>query len=180
MKQLIDNVFGGVSGLIVMAIICLMGLAMNFSGAEGAAPLLFFGMTALAADKKIEYTDGVELGYPVINGDIIYAGALTCVNAAGYALPGSDTAGLIFIGVSREHADNHDGAAGDIKVTVRRKGVFKMTLATAISIANTGDKVYLVDDQTVDLAANCTNDICCGTIAGYIDSTHAWVDIEQT
>ena len=41
-----------------------------------------------------------------------------------------------------------------------------------------GDNVFLVDDQTVDLAGNCTNDIFCGVIAGYIDTTHAWIDIE--
>jgi len=53
-----------------------------------------------------------------------------------------------------------------------------MTLGTAITQANVGDNVFLVDDQTVDIAANTTNDIFCGIIAAYIDSTHAWVDIE--
>lgn len=135
-------------------------------------------MAPLTADKKIEYTEGIELSFPVVNAGIIYSGALVCVNAAGYALPGSDTSGLIFQGVAREQADNRLGAAGAKKVTLRRRGVFKMTLGHTISIANIGDKVYIVDDQTVDLEANVSNKVFCGLIAGYIDSTHAWVDIE--
>ena len=132
----------------------------------------------LAADKAIEYTEGVELGIPVVNADIIYGGALTCVNAAGYAVPGADTAGLIFMGVANARADNSSGAAGAIKVPVRRRGLIKMTLATAITIANVGDEVFLVDDESVDLTANVTNKIFCGIIADYIDTTHAMVDIE--
>lgn len=135
-------------------------------------------MTALTADKKTEYTEGVEISIPVDDGDKIYAGSLVCVNADGYAVPGADTAGLIFMGVAREQADNTNGQDGDINVTVRRRGLFKMAFATAISAANVGDNVFLADDQTVDLAANVTNDIFCGIIAGYIDTSHAWVDIE--
>ena len=135
-------------------------------------------MTVLAADKQTEYREGVEISIPVVNADIIYAGALVCVNAAGYALPGADTAGLIFEGIARECVDNSLGNAGDLNVTVRRRGLFKMLFNTAISIANVGDNVFIVDDQTVDLTANTTNDIFCGVIAEYIDTTHAWVDIE--
>lgn len=135
-------------------------------------------MTALAEDKAIEYTDGVELAFPVINADIIYGGSLVCVNAAGYALPGADTAGLIFEGIAAERVDNSLGAVGDKKITLKRRGLFKMLFNTAISQANIGDNVFIVDDQTVDVAANTTNDIFCGVIAEYIDTTHAMVDIE--
>jgi hypothetical protein len=132
----------------------------------------------LAADKALQYTEGVELSFPVVATDIIYAGSLVCVNAAGYALPGADTAGLIFQGIAVEQVDNSTGNAGDKTVVLRRRGLIKMTLGTAISQANVGDNVFLVDDESVDIAAQTTNDIFCGIIAGYIDSTHAWVDIE--
>jgi hypothetical protein len=133
---------------------------------------------ALSADKALQYTEGVELSFPVVAADIIYACSLVCVNAAGYALPGSDTAGLIFQGIAVEQVDNSLGDAGDKTVVLRRRGLIKMTLGTAISQANVGDNVFLVDDESVDIAAQTTNDIFCGIIAGYIDSTHAWVDIE--
>ncbi len=135
-------------------------------------------MTALAADKSIEYREGVEISCPVDDGDKIYGGALVAVNAAGYLVPGSDTAGLIFMGVSTEQKDNTLGQDGDLVCNIRRRGLFKCTLGHSISQANVGDNVFLVDDQTVDVAAQTTHDIFCGIIAEYIDSTHAWIDIE--
>jgi len=135
-------------------------------------------MTQLSADLSIQRRDGVDLEFPVATSQTIYGGALTAVNAAGYALPGSDTSGLIFEGVAMGRVDNSLGGNGDKDVVLKRRGLWKMTLGTAISQANVGDNVFLVDDQTVDLAGNVTHDIFCGVIAGYIDSTHAWVDIE--
>jgi len=135
-------------------------------------------MTALAEDKSVEYTEGVELAIPVDDADKIYGGAFVCVNAAGYAVEGADTAGLIFMGLATEQKDNTDGDDGDLDIVVRRRGLVKAILDTAITQANVGDNVFLVDDQTVDLAANVTNNIFCGIIAGYIDTTHAWIDIE--
>jgi hypothetical protein len=132
----------------------------------------------LSADKALEYKDGVEAELPVINGDCIYGGSFVCVNAAGYALPGADTAGLIFMGIATERADNTSGALGAIKVPVRRRGLIKATLGTAITIANVGDNVFLVDDESVDVTAQTTNDIFCGIITEFIDTTHAMIDIE--
>jgi hypothetical protein len=178
MKKSIEKIFGGMTMFVAVMIVCVAAVAAKaFGWDDGSAPLVLFG-TVLAADKAIQYTEGVELGFPVINADIIYAGALVSVNAAGYAVPGADSAGQIFVGVATERKDNSSGGAGDLSVAVRRRGLFKMTFATAITQANVGDNVFLVDDDSVDLAANVTNKIFCGIIAAYIDSTHAWVDIE--
>jgi len=135
-------------------------------------------MTALTEDKQIELQDGVEKAFLVAGSQKIFGGALTCVNAAGYALEGSDTAGLIFQGISMEQKDNSSGSNGDLSIVLRRRGLIKVIMDTAITIANIGDNVFLVDDQTVDLSGNVSNNIFCGIIAGYIDTTHAWIDIE--
>ena len=135
-------------------------------------------MTALADDKKLEYTEGVEVSTPVGASQTLYAGGFGCVNADGYAVPGADTANLIFQGIIREYVDNSSGSNGDDDVIMRRRGLVKALMGTAITQANVGDEVYLADDQTVDLVANVTNNIFCGIIAGYIDTTHAWIDIE--
>ncbi len=135
-------------------------------------------MTALAEDKQAHRKDGVLLGFEMAAAETVYGGSLSCINAAGYALPGSDTSGLIFEGVAEEQVDNSSGSNGDLTVILRRRGLFKMLFDTAITIANVGDNVFLVDDQTVDLTANVTHNIFCGVIAEYIDTTHAWVDIE--
>jgi hypothetical protein len=177
MKRTIESIFGSMRSFIILSIVCLIAIGVKAFGLDDMTTVGMFGMT-LAADKALEYTEGVELGFPVINADIIYAGSLVCVNAAGYALPGSDTSGLIFQGVAVERVDNSTGNAGDKTVRLRRRGLIKMKLATAITQANVGDNVFLVDDESVDIAAQTTNDIFCGIIAGYIDSTHAWVDIE--
>lgn len=133
---------------------------------------------ALSADKKTEYKQGVEIPAPVATLTKIFAGAWTAVNAARYLVPGADTAGLIFHGISRQYVDNSLGGNGDLSCLVHRRGLIKATLATAITQANVGDDVFLVDDETLDVTANVTNKIFCGIIAEYIDSTHAWVDIE--
>jgi len=135
-------------------------------------------MTALRADKQILRQEGNELDFPVAASQTIYAGALVCVNANGYALPGADTANLIFQGIALEQKDNSSGSNGDLDVVLQRRGLIKVILDTAISQANVGDNVFLVDDQTVDLTANVDNNIFCGIIAQYIDSTHAYIDIE--
>ena len=135
-------------------------------------------MTALTEDKQIELQDGVEKDFPVAATEKIFGGALACVNANGYALEGSDTSGLIFQGIAMDQKDNTDGSDGDLDVVLRRRGLVKAIMGTAITQANVGDNVFLVDDQTVDLTANVTHNIFCGIIAAYIDTTHAWIDIE--
>jgi len=135
-------------------------------------------MTALTEDKKLEYREGVEISCPVDDGDTIYGGAFVCVNADGYLVDGADESGLIFHGVSLEQKDNSSGSDGDLECQIRRRGLVKALFDTAISQANVGDNAYLVDDQTVDVVGNVTYAIFCGIIAEYIDTTHAWIDIE--
>lgn len=135
-------------------------------------------MTALAEDFSVQLQDGVEEDVPVIASDCIYGGSFVCVDADGYANPGSDTSGLIFMGVATARADNSDGANGDISVVLRRRGLVYATFGTAISQATVGDNVFLVDDQTVDVTANVTHNIFCGILAKYVDTTHGWIDIE--
>jgi hypothetical protein len=133
-------------------------------------------MAALTEDRNTMRKDGKVIPLPVVANDCIFGGSLTAVNAAGYLNPGSDTAGLIFAGVADDRADNTGGAAGDINCNVRRHGLYLFAIAAA-TVANIGDDAYLVDDQTVGLAATTTNDIKCGTIWGVESATSVWVDI---
>lgn len=135
-------------------------------------------MTALAQDRDTRRKDGVQLDLEVAASQTIYGGAFVCVNAAGYALEGSDTSGLIFQGVAKARVDNSSGSNGDKSVVVQRRGLHLAILDTAITIANVGDNVFLVDDQTVDVVANVSNNIYCGVIAQYVTTTLAYIDIE--
>lgn len=104
----------------------------------------------------------------------IWMGAGVCITAAGYAVPASDTAGLITWGRAEQTIDNSAGAAGDLYIEVA-KGVFAWN-ASGLAQANIGDVVTWVDDNTVGLAAATTNDINAGTLEE-IDpvSGEAWV-----
>jgi hypothetical protein len=105
----------------------------------------------------------------------IYAGAGVCINAAGFAVPAGDTAGLITWGRAESQVDNA-GAAGDLYIEVSR-GVFAFD-ASGLAQADIGSPVTWVDDHTVGLAAATTNDIVAGVLEE-IDpvSAEAWVAI---
>lgn len=133
-------------------------------------------MTALGADRKTSYREGIEVEYKAAVSAKIYAGSLVCLNASGYAAPGADTASFKFVGVAMEHVDNSDGQNGDVTVRVRRKGVFRFA-ASGMAITDIGAAVMVADDQTV--AKDTTNDIACGKIAEFISATEVGVDIDM-
>jgi hypothetical protein len=135
-------------------------------------------MAALTADRNTHWAEGDIRGYKVAASTKIYAGSLVALNASGYAVPGADTASFKFLGVAHEYIDNSSGANGDKTVTVRRKGIHRFA-AAGMAITNIGDAVYLVNDQTVGLAATTTNDIACGKIAEFISATEVGVDIDK-
>jgi hypothetical protein len=132
---------------------------------------------SLSKDRRLERKDGVEQGFPVKTGSTIYGGALVATDATGYLVRGSDTAALIFQGVAMERQDNALGQNGDLTCIVRRRGLIACLIAAATQ-ADVGKNVFLADDQTVALTASSTNKIFCGVIAGIIDGTTVWVDIE--
>jgi hypothetical protein len=48
-----------------------------------------------------------------------------------------------------------------------------------MTIANTGEGVYALDDQTVGLTASAANDVACGRISEFLSATAVFVDIER-
>ena len=134
-------------------------------------------MPILTEDRNTTRKDGILVPTPMVADDIVYGGSLAAVNAAGYLLPASDTAGLIMHGVADARSDNTGGAAGDISCNVRRRGLFLFKMATAITQANVGDNVFIADDNSVDLAANVDNNILAGVIAEFYSVNLAWIDI---
>jgi len=135
-------------------------------------------MTALTGDRRLERRDGVELDFPVAAATRIYGGALVATNTSGYLVPGGDTAGYKFAGVASGWFDNTSGANGELIAVVRRRGVINCAIASAVQ-ADVGKSVFLADDQTVAFAAGTENKIYVGVIAGVIDGTNVWVDIDR-
>jgi hypothetical protein len=133
-------------------------------------------MAALTKDRATPYRDGIEIEFPVAANIKIYAGSLVCANTSGYALPAADTAGLRFLGVALEQADNTGGANGAKSVRLRRSGAFEFD-AASITQAMVGTAMYVVDDHTIDDAAGPVNDIRIGILVKYVADTKGWVDI---
>lgn len=132
-------------------------------------------MAALSADTVVNYqeVEGAIYEYPMVASDIIYKGALVSINSAGYALPAGDNSGDVgVVGIALEQADNSSGSAGDISVKVL-SGIVIKSLATAADVGQTsvGVKATVSDDQTVDIAANTTNDVTAGMITKYVSSS---------
>ena len=135
-------------------------------------------MSGLTKDRNTVRKQGEYASYPVKAATKIYAGSIVCIGTDGYALPGSDTAGLKFAGVSRGAADNSGGTGGALSVEVWRRGSFELS-ASGMAASNVGDAVYVVDDHTVGLAAQTANDVPCGKVAEFSSSASVYVDIAR-
>jgi hypothetical protein len=138
-------------------------------------------MAALTADKIVHTKGSLRRGsYKVKAATIIYCGALVCLDANGWAIPASDTAGITdVVGVATAKADNAAGGNGDILVTVEFGGDFLIDVGAGITQDDVGRSAYVVDDQTATDVAAATNDIYIGPIRKYVAGTtnKAWIGV---
>lgn len=132
-------------------------------------------MTTLAADVLRDYQLGEQEDYPVIAADIIYQGAAVGENGSGYARPLQ--AGDPFLGFALGPVDNSTGSAGDLSVTVRRRGsiVLDVTGASAVT-ANDRPIVYAADDNDFTLTAGTNTPI--GRVQRWVESGKAVVEYD--
>jgi len=128
-------------------------------------------MTAITARKDVRRQEAVILPFPLAAATKIVEGALVNVNAAGYAVNATDTTGERCVGVASQECDNTTGAAGDADAIVWTGGAIDVLTNFSATIANVGDKVYVVDNQTVDLAAVTTNDVLVGVIVAVLSTS---------
>lgn len=135
-------------------------------------------MSALTKDRNTVRRLGEYAVYPVKGGKVVFAGGMVCLGADGYALPAADIAGLKFAGVARGYVDNSGGADGALSVEVWRKGSFELA-CSGMTVANAGDAVYVLDDQTVGLAGAATNDVACGRASEVVSGSRVYVDIDR-
>lgn len=108
-------------------------------------------MTATTEDRDSLRHDGYQFSAPVAAATTFRVGTIAALDASGDAVEGSETAGLVALGVSREHVDNSAGAAGDEKVEIdaRPHGFENSSGGDEITRAEIGDLCYIVDNQTV-------------------------------
>jgi hypothetical protein len=106
----------------------------------------------------------------------IYAGTMVSLNAAGNAIPAADTASTRVVGRAASTVVNA-GSAGDLSIVIER-GAFKYnnSAANPVTIASIGLPCFVVDDNTVAVAAGPTNDIKAGIVLR-VDSDGVVVDL---
>lgn len=142
----------------------------------GAVPLrLGFAAASDAIDTPSRGGDAIAL--PIKAATIIYSGTLVAIDAAGWAVPASDTAGLKVIGRAEETVDNSAGANGDLRIVVAR-GVFLFSNSgtNPVAQANVGATCVVEDDNTV--STDTAQDIVAGLVVEVV-SDGVWVDTRR-
>ena len=131
---------------------------------------------ALSSDRKTPRRSGDTRVFGVAAGAAIHAGALTCINSSGYAVPGSVSTALKAVGRACESEDNASGANGVRSVRVET-GIFRFNNSAAadeITAADISADCFVVDDETVAK----TNGSSTRSVAGKVfdvDDQGVWV-----
>ncbi len=131
-------------------------------------------MTALSATYEAKRQDGDIIDVLVKASAVIYKGALLVDKGTGYAEPGTNGSGYIFLGVAVE-SQTGGSTDGATSVRVYKTGVFQYTKASATQTDLTV-AMFIHDDQTV--GATSTNSVACGYVVGIVDSTHVKLRID--
>ncbi len=136
-------------------------------------------MAALTQDRNTPRFEGDLREGPAAASQLIYAGALVAVNAAGNLVKGATATGLIGLGRAEARVDNSAGAIGD-KVVPYRPGTYRFANSAAsdeITKADIGKVVYIVDDQTVALTNGSSTRSPAGAVEG-VDALGVWVRLD--
>lgn len=138
-------------------------------------------MPALSADRTTPNRSARELSLPVAAATRIFAGAMVAVftsgGSAGNATRGATGTTLRGVGVAIEEADNSAGAAGALRVKVRR-GCWQFANSAAgdlVTTADIGADCFIVDDQTVAKTNGTNTRSVAGKVVD-VDAAGVWVD----
>ncbi|MDX1932000.1 MAG: hypothetical protein SFU56_05290 [Capsulimonadales bacterium] len=118
-------------------------------------------MAALTGAYEAKRTVGQQKAYRMAASTTIHKGALVAVNSQGWAVPASDTAGLIVVGVAAESRTNGT-PAGATAILVDKSGEYEYAFAGTASQTIVGKLALVTDDNTVNLAT--TNSIAAGYV----------------
>ncbi|MFN3370995.1 MAG: hypothetical protein ACK4Z0_05660 [Sphingomonadaceae bacterium] len=107
-------------------------------------------MVALTDDRNTPRREGLDFVFPMAANELIYAGAIVMLNADGRARKGAAATGQRAAGIAQERKQN--GATPGAETVRVWPGIFKLanaTAADAITQADVGADVFILDDQTV-------------------------------
>lgn len=132
-------------------------------------------MTALSANRVRHpaQTSNIILGEITgADSDEFYEGAIVCHNASGKIAVGADTANFLIAGICSKRITT--GSSNTTKIPFEFGHIERLENNGNITANHQGQSAYLVDDQTVGLAADVTNNVVVGRIVE-VDSDGVWV-----
>ena len=135
---------------------------------------------ALTEARRLEIRGtGYDLVLDMTASTTIYAGALVCINAAGFAVPAAAAANNVAVGIAIQ--TKKTGSGGSDKIVVRAGVIAKLghtsVNANKIARADVGNAAYVVDDESVGDAGGAV-DIIAGMVVGF-DDDGVWVDLNR-
>lgn len=108
---------------------------------------------------------------PVEASAIILKGGIVGINAAGYAFPAVLGATVIQVaGIAAESVTGTSQGAMFVEVEFGREYLFT---ASSVTQAQLGDKMLVVDDNTVDETAAASASV--GNMTEFVSTTQCWV-----
>lgn len=131
---------------------------------------------SLTADRNTQMKDKELVSVLVAASSKVVAGGIACVNATGFAVPGSASAVLTYLGRYDQTVDNTAGADGALSVVVRREKAFKFgNYASDLVVqADIGKQCYIYDDQAVAHTSSNNTRSVAGIVLG-VDTDGVWV-----
>lgn len=158
----------------LIAVFAVIAWAAGLVSSEAAmlAPFVPVIGSALTEDRDTKSRQGESYSIGVAANAKLYMGGIGAINSSGYAVPASDAAGLRVVGRIQEQVDNTGGANG-AKSVLMTAGVYKFA-GTGLTVVDVGKQCFIVDDQTISLAAT-TNNVFAGVIEAIDSATEAWV-----
>ena len=134
-------------------------------------------MAALTSNTIRDKRDGEYIRVPVAASTHIYRGAMVALDSNKYLVPAADTAGLVFVGIAEEEADNSSGSNGDLYCLVWR-GPFKVNSAATEAQSSMGGTRYAADYQTVNSTTTYSAEV--GKVIEVECSSVVWIDPTST
>lgn len=141
-------------------------------------------MSALAASRKNFSNKGpvlLDFGFPAKASKVFYPGALVMKGTDGYLIPAATTAGGRVMGVveleNHPSVDTTGTSDGDVTLCVRM-GIFPFAIGAstdAVTKADEGNDVYVLDDQTISRLAGSGRPVAGQLFL--VEGTTAWVSI---
>jgi hypothetical protein len=134
-------------------------------------------MTALTADRNTPHKDAEIVGFQVGANVKIFGGSIVVANATGFAVPGTTSTTVTYLGRAEESVNNVGGVDGARFVMVRRKKAFKFSnhAADLITQADVGKNCFIVDDQTVAKTNGGNTRSIAGQVLG-VDPDGVWIE----